>query len=88
MHNWFIVNSVCLAGLNRRVWGKWLKSQMWSRYNNNNHPLSYASLVDATILHHDMSYDSTLQNIELNGKLNDELVYHHYATGKNTSTIH
>ena len=31
--------------------------------NQQNHTLSYASLVDSVISHHDMSYDPTLQHI-------------------------
>ena len=69
-------------------WGKWLTAQMWDGYINKNHPLSDASPFDATMLHHDVSYDPTLRNIYLNVNMNDNGVYHHYLTGKNTSTIH
>ena len=70
------------------VWGKWLTAQMWACYINKNHPLSDSSLVDYVMLHHSMSYDTTLRNLYLNGKVNDEGVYHHFVTGNNMSTIH
>ena len=50
--NWFIVDSFCLTGLYRLVWGKWLAAKMWARYINNNHLLSDDSLVDTEMLHH------------------------------------
>ena len=87
-HNWFIVDSFCLSGLDRLVWGKCFTYQMWARYIKNNHPLSDSSLVEAAMLNHALSYDTTLRHIDLHGKMNDKGVYHHYLTGKNTSTIH
>ena len=54
------------------VWGKWLTAQMWACYINKNHPLSDSSLVDYVMLHHSMSYDTTLRNLYLNGKVNNE----------------
>ena len=53
-----------------------------------NYPLSDASLVDSTMLHHSVLYDPTLRHIDLDVKMNDEGVYHHYLTGKNAYTIH
>ena len=53
-----------------------------------NNPLSYASLVDAVISYHDISYDPTLQHIEIDGKMNDKSFYHHYSTGRNRPTVH
>ena len=53
-----------------------------------NNPLSYASLVDAVISYHDISYDPTLQHIEIDGKMNDKGFYHHYSTGRNRPTVH
>ena len=60
-HNWFIVDSFCLAGLDRLVQGKWLAAQMWARYINKNHPLSDASLVDAAMLHHAVSINNEIE---------------------------
>ena len=60
-HNRFIVNSFCLAGLDHLIWGKWLTSQIWARYINKNHPISYDSLVDAAMLHHDASTNNEIK---------------------------
>ena len=70
------------------VWGKWLTAQMWARYINKNHTLSYSSRVDAVILHHVISYDPTLRHVDLDGKVNGEGVYHHFLTGNDMSTLH
>ena len=70
------------------VWGKLLKAQMWDHYINKNHHISDSSLVDAMMLNHDVSYDPTICHIYLYGKVNDEGVFHHFTTGKNTSTLH
>ena len=43
--------------------------------------------VDAVMLHHDVSYDMTLRHVDLYVKVNYEGVYHHFVTGKNTSTL-
>ena len=86
--DWLIVDSFCLAGLDRIVWGKGLIGHMWACYINKNHPLSDASIVDTTMEHHDVLYNPTLQHIYLNRKMNDEGVFHHYLTGENMSTIH
>ena len=51
-HNWFIVDSFCLAGLYPLVQGKWLTDHIWDPYINNNHFLSDSSLVDDMMLHH------------------------------------
>ena len=59
--NRFIVGSFCLAGLYRLVQGKWLTSQMWDRYINNNHPISDASLVDTVMLHHAISTNNYIK---------------------------
>ena len=61
---------------------------MWARYIKKNYPLSYLSVVYAVMLYHDVSYDQTLRNIYLDGKVNDEGIYYHFLTDKNTSTIH
>ena len=53
--NPFIFDSFFLAGLYRLFWGKWLTAQMWAHYINNNHPILYASLVDAVMLYHAVS---------------------------------
>ena len=68
--------------------GKKLKDQMWDHYINRNHHISDYSLVDAMMLHHDVSYDPTICHIDLYGKVNDEGVYHNFMTGKNMSTLH
>ena len=60
---------------------------MWAHYINNNHPPSYFLLVDAVMIHHAVSYDLTLRNLDLNVKVNDEGVYHHSVTGNNMSTL-
>ena len=52
MQNRFIVDIFCLAGLDRLVWGKWLTVQMWAHYINKKHPILYAYLFDAVMLHH------------------------------------
>ena len=57
------------------VLGKWFTDQMWDRYINKNHPLSYLSLINALILHHDMSYDPTLRHVDHDRKVNDEGFY-------------
>ena len=44
--------------------------------------------VDYVMLHHDVSYNLTLRHVDLDVKVNDEGVYPHYVTGKNTSTLH
>ena len=64
------------------VWGKLLKAQMWDHYINKNNHISYSSLVDAIMLHHDVSYDPTIFHIDLYGKVNDEGVYYHFMTVK------
>ena len=40
------------------------------------------------MLHHDVSYDPTLLHLDLNGKVNNKGVYHHFVTGNNMSTLH
>ena len=45
---------VCLAGLEHLFRGKWLVSHMWGHYINNNHPISYSSLVYDVMLQHAM----------------------------------
>ena len=35
-----------------------------------------------------MSYDPTLRHLDINGKVNNEGVYHPFVTGKNMSTLH
>ena len=35
-----------------------------------------------------MSYDPTLRHVELDGNVNGEGVYHHFATGDDNSTLH
>ena len=59
--NRFIVNSFCLAGLDRLVQGKWLAAHMWDRYINKNHPLLDVSLFDAAMLHNSMSANNEIQ---------------------------
>ena len=61
MQNRFIVDSFCLAGLDRLVQVRWLTNQMWSRYVNKKHPLSDASLVDAAMLHHAVSTNNEIK---------------------------
>ena len=70
------------------VRGKWFMDKMWDRHTNKNHLLSYYSLVDAVMLHHDVSYDPTLRHVDLCGKVNGKGIYHHFVTGNNMSTIH
>ena len=53
--NCFIVGSFLLAFLECLVRGKCLTAQMWAYYINRNHPITYASLVDAVMLHHYVS---------------------------------
>ena len=60
---------------------------MWDHYINNNHILSDYPLVGDTKLHHAVSYDLTLRNLDLYGKVNDEGVYHNFLTGNNMSTL-
>ena len=79
---------VCLAGLEHLFRGTWLVSQMWVHYINNNHPISYSSLVYDMMLQHAILYDTTIWNIYLNGKVNEDGFYHHYLTSRNTSTTH
>ena len=88
MHNHLVVNSFSLLVLDRLVWSKWFTYQMWEYCIKNNHPLSDASLVDAAMLHNNMLYYPTLRHIDINIKVDDEGVYHHYFTGGNMSTIH
>ena len=61
---------------------------MWSHYISKNHPLSYISLVDAVMLHHAVLYNPNLRNLDLDGKVNDEGVYHNFVSGNNISTLH
>ena len=61
---------------------------MWARYINKNHPLSDSPLVDDVILHYDVSYDPTLRNLDVNGKVNDEGAYNVFVTGHNIHTLH
>ena len=82
----FIVASFFLAGLYLLVHGKWLMAHRWDYYINNNHILSYSSIVESAMLHHDVSYYPTIWHLDLYGKVNGEGVYHHFVTGKNTST--
>ena len=70
------------------VRGKWLTAHMWSRYINKNYTLSDSSLVDAVMLHHTVPYDPTLRHLNLNGKVNNEGVYHHFVTSNNMYTLH
>ena len=67
---------------------KWLMAQMWDHYINKNHPLSYSSLVDSVMLHHDVPYNLTICQLDLYGKFNDKGFHHHFVTGSNISTIH
>ena len=69
------------------VRGEWLTAYVWARYINKNHPLSYTSHVDAVMLYHAVPYDLTQRHLEVNGKVNDEGVYHHFMTGNNISTL-
>ena len=39
------------------------------------------------MLNHAVSYDLTLRYLDLNVKVNDEGVYHHFVTGKNMPTL-
>ena len=87
-HNWFIVASFCLVGLDRLVPGKCLTSYMWSRYIKKNHIISYAYFVDATMLHNAVSYDLRLWHLDLDRKVDNQGVYHHFVTGKYMSTLH
>ena len=61
---------------------------MWDRYINKNHPISDSSLVSDVMLHHAVSYDPTLRHVDLDIKVNGKGNYHHFVTGKNTSTLH
>ena len=70
------------------VWGKLLTAQMWARYINKKHPLSDSFLVDDVMLHHDVSYDTTLRQLNLNVKLNDKGVYRHFVTVNDIYTLH
>ena len=70
-HNWFIISSFRLVVLDCLVWGKLLTAHMWARYINKNHLLLGASLVDAVMLHHDVSYDLILCHLDLDGKVNN-----------------
>ena len=72
-----------MSGLERLVRDKWLTAQMWARYINKNHPLSDSSLFDAVMLNHAVSHDLTLRHLDLNGKVNDKGVHHHFM-----STLH
>ena len=70
------------------VQGKLLTAQMWACYINKNHLLSDYPLVDAGMLQHAVSYYPTLRHLDLNGKVNDEGVYHNFVTDNNRSTLH
>ena len=70
------------------VLGKWLTDQMCSCYIKKNHPISDSSLVDAVMLHHAVSYDPTLRQLDLSGKVIDVGVYQFVFTGKNNSNLH
>ena len=67
---------------------KWLMDQMRAGYINKKHHFSESSLFDAVILHHAVSYDPTLRHVDLYGKVNGDIFYHHFVTGNNTSTLH
>ena len=69
------------------VWVDWLTAQTWARYINKNHPISDSSLVDAVMLHHAVSYDTTLQHLDLNIKVNNKGVYHCFMTCNNMPTL-
>ena len=70
------------------VRGKWLTAQMWAHYIKKNHHISDSSVVDAVILYDAVSYDPTLRNLDLNGKMNDKGVHKHFITANNMSTLH
>ena len=40
---------------------KWLTAQVWDRYINKTHPISDSSLVDAVMLHHDVSTNNEIE---------------------------
>ena len=61
---------------------------MWARYINKNYHLSYSSTFDAAIFHHAVSYDPTLRNVDLDGKVNNKGVYRHFVIGNNTYPLH
>ena len=58
--NRFIVD-ILLLGLDHIVWGKWFTAQMWALYINKNCLISYAPLVDATMLHHSVSSNNEIK---------------------------
>ena len=60
---------------------------MWARYINSNHNISYSSFVGTVTLYHAVSYDPTLLHIDLDGKVNEKVLYHLFVTVNNTSTL-
>ena len=64
-----------------------MTDQMHSHYINKNYSISEYSLIDTLMLHHYMSYYQTLQHVDFDGKVNDEVVYHNFVTDNTTSTL-
>ena len=42
---------------------KWLTAQVWARYINKTNPISDSSLVDAVMLHHDVSTNNETKKL-------------------------